>query len=1529
MRHVVRGPWDKRASLGLGTELPSAALYVHNVDYMDTYPDRPDTITRLFRMLVLCLTAFLLFQLISLYLSWPKQLILGCVSVLVGLTVSKVSSSRVVTLALMLISMTATLRYGWWRVHLLIDYFSDESNNRGGVDTAFLLILISAEAYTVMIMFLGYMQTAWPLRRMPILLPSDDSQWPHVDLLIPTYNEPLSLVRYTALAAINIDYPPEKLHVYILDDGTREDFLEFARLAGVGYITRAEHAHAKAGNINHALTTMNSPYVAIFDCDHVPTRSFLQMTLGWMLKDPRLGMLQTPHHFYSPDPFERNLLQYKTIPNEGELFYGIVQDGNDFWNATFFCGSCALLRRSALDEVGGIATETVTEDAHTSLRMQKQGYNTAYINIPQAAGLATETLSAHVGQRIRWARGMIQILRTDNPLFAWKMTFAQRLCYFNAMAHFLYAVPRLVFLGAPLVYLLLGRTIIPGYWVAILVYALPHLVLASLTNSRIQGRHRHSFWNEIYEAVLAPYILAPTLLALINPKLGKFNVTSKGSTLSKTRFDRKIAAPTKWILFLNFLGILAVPYRLIVSGQQHTGAIVMNLVWILFNMVILGVAAAVAHEQKQRRESVRIEARIPVRIDLPDGRQIDGMSIDMSIGGSSIRVAQEAQFAIDDTFRLAFPEQAGNAEIGATVVGIKGSELRLAFSVPTIAEQETLAMALYSRADAWISSTENKEVDRPLVSLGRVIRLSFYGIYQILKSLIPEKSGSVEKPPVSTTAAILMVFVLGAWSQAFGASQAAGVSPAATNQQIQNRSTGASNLASRASIGGAPSLSADDNNGAPQVLDLKDMGLLHPIEMRGPHSYYTLRFTMSYAMAPTRAALKLIYNMDQSLDPHTTSLKVILNGIPITSLPPVPGLGSNGAFTTTEVPVPHEYLVRSNILTFEFTGSGVLQQEDQAKAHVLVRISPASTLEVNGDRLVWGNNLNHVPLPIFDTDLQTTTTVPFVFLTQPSPKMLQAAGIVGSWLGLIASTKPVRFVVSFGLIPAGNAIVFSSDPSLLPDALHIPARMGPLLALRTNPSDPYGSVLVLAGADDEQLLTVARTLSLTRSATSTTSERGLPLSGDTAQIPDLTLPLARVEDDAPRWLQTNRATPLTSCGNQNALESDGSNPIPLYFHVPPDVYYGEKQNLSMRLHYRYNSFQVAPGSALRVVVNGMLVSEIPLMPGADLKDGLRTILVPVADIGPFGNTVLFNFDFVPANQQALQNPALAALRGEILCNSTLDLHGLGSWTRMPNLELFANAGFPFTRLADLSETTVVLPTVPSAAEIALYLHLMSHFGAQTEYPALRVTVAGPNTVISKARDYLILGTIANQPAFGSLDASLPVTLDSNGVHVQPGNRYSSVVSSVESDVSQWLSRLRGNAAPPGQLSSVVGVPDAMVEEIESPTSPGRSIVLIALKQDASAETFADVFLDRSQTHDIAASVSLLQNSSFASYPAGGRSYHVGNVSWYGMMRMGLMRHFLLLFLAVTALSMLVALWIREWLSRRARERLKLAEDTAS
>src|SRR5690606_15175639 len=151
------------------------------------------------------------------------------------------------------------------------------------------------------------------------------------------------------------------------------------------------------------------------------------------------------------------------------------------WNATFFCGSCAMMRRAPLLEVGGVAVETVTEDAHTALKMNRAGYNTAYLAIPQAAGLATESLSGHIGQRVRWARGMAQICRLDNPLFGPGLSLGQRLCYLNAMMHFFYGLPRLVFLTAPLAYLLLDAHVFQATAFLIAAYALPHLFHASVT----------------------------------------------------------------------------------------------------------------------------------------------------------------------------------------------------------------------------------------------------------------------------------------------------------------------------------------------------------------------------------------------------------------------------------------------------------------------------------------------------------------------------------------------------------------------------------------------------------------------------------------------------------------------------------------------------------------------------------------------------------------------------------------------------------------------------------------------------------------------------------------------------------------------------------------------------------------------------------------------------------------------------------------------------------------------------------------
>ena len=351
------------------------------------------------------------------------------------------------------------------------------------------------------------------------------------------------------------------------------------------------------------------------------------------------------------------------------------------------CGTAA----AALDEIGGIAVETVTEDAHTALRMQRRGWNTAYINIPQAAGLATESLSAHIGQRIRWARGMVQILRRENPLFGRGLSLAQRLCYFNATTHFLFAVPRLIFLTVPLTYLLLGMVNIYGYSLAVFAYALPHIVLSQLANARIQKGFRSSFWNEIYEAVLAPYILLPTLLALINPRLGRFNVTAKGGIVDRSYFDHRVALPLLVLLGLNVAGLI-MAYQRFVGDPAHHDTVIMNAVWTGYNIVILLVAASVAREKRQRRADVRVDVRVPLTLVTRQGLAIPGVSAQLSRRGMTAYVEDHMTLRPDSTVRVVFDPldpRGVCCEVTARVVSARRRALHLLFSRLDTA-QETL-----------------------------------------------------------------------------------------------------------------------------------------------------------------------------------------------------------------------------------------------------------------------------------------------------------------------------------------------------------------------------------------------------------------------------------------------------------------------------------------------------------------------------------------------------------------------------------------------------------------------------------------------------------------------------------------------------------------------------------------------------------------------------------------------------------------------------------------------------------------------
>lgn len=632
--------------------------------------------------------------------------------------------SRLATLALVVLSLAVTGRYFFWRITTTLSADWSADAVLGGV-------LLAAELYSGAMLLLAYWQSIAPLRRRPVPLPADVAAWPSVDVFIPTYNEPLDVVRATVLAAAGMDWPRDRLRVLLLDDGRRPEFRAFAEEAGVSYLVRPDNAHAKAGNLNHALQRTDGEYVAIFDCDHVPVRSFLQVAMGWMLRDRRLALVQTPHHFYSPDPFSRNLGTAARVPGESELFYGVIQPGLDTWNASFFCGSCAVLRRRALEEVGGIAVETVTEDAHTALKMHRRGWRTAYLDVPQAAGLSTETLAAHVGQRIRWARGMAQIFRLDNPLFGRGLKLSQRACYLGAMLHFFSGLPRLVFLIAPVAYLVFGRHVFNALPLAAVAYGLPHLIHSTACNVRIHGRFRHSFWSEVYETCLAVYIAIPTTVALFAPRAGTFNVTAKGGRVESPYFDARIAAPYLVLAAINLAAIAAGVVKLRSGAELDSLAI--NVLWALHNLVILAGTIAAACERPQVRAAQRVQVRLPAMLRLADGRTLRCRTRDLGRDGASIRLVAPARFAQRERVQLSVFSFGEEEPLPAEVAGSDAGLLRLRFAPLSLSQERTLVQAIFSRADAWLGWTDGHGRDRPLRTLGSIAGLGLRGIGRALR----------------------------------------------------------------------------------------------------------------------------------------------------------------------------------------------------------------------------------------------------------------------------------------------------------------------------------------------------------------------------------------------------------------------------------------------------------------------------------------------------------------------------------------------------------------------------------------------------------------------------------------------------------------------------------------------------------------------------------------------------------------------------------------------------------------------------
>jgi cellulose synthase (UDP-forming) len=634
---------------------------------------------------------------------------------------SQRQASEYLHLFLAWLSIVTTLRYLYYRTNYTLNL---DTWHEG----FFSLLLYSAELYAIGTLLLSYFQTLKLKDRQPVdLLTIPHSQWFSVDIYIPTYNEDVSIVRKTALAALALDYPENKKRVYILDDGRdpkyrdrREQLRQMCQELGCTLLTRENNDHAKAGNINTAMVRTKGELILILDCDHIPSQPFLKETVGFFY-NPKVALVQTPHWFYNPDPFERNLLTQGRVPVNNELFYKVIQKGNDFWNATFFCGSAAVIRKDYVLEIGGIATETVTEDCHTSLRLHSRGYESVYYDKIMVAGLAPEKFAAYVGQQVRWARGMAQILRLENPLFnrKLKLSLPQRLCYFSATSHFFFGFPRLMYALAPVLYLLFGINLIQGLGVETLVYALPHIVLAMNANYITYKTVRFSFWNEIFEYAMAFQDGIVTFMALLNPKLGKFNVTDKGLSVTKRSFDWESARVSVFVAGLLIVSLLAVPFWLIFRPEA-TEAVVINVLWVIFNLTLLVAALLVAFEQPQLRRAHRLNRELTTVIYGSNQTTWTGRTLDISENGA--RIVLESWPNLPDVIELELVGDFGaRAFVDGKVIRVDPvSEEQVVVAVDFIdltpAQYDALVVVLYSDVKEWYAQ-ERQQVDRPLESL--------------------------------------------------------------------------------------------------------------------------------------------------------------------------------------------------------------------------------------------------------------------------------------------------------------------------------------------------------------------------------------------------------------------------------------------------------------------------------------------------------------------------------------------------------------------------------------------------------------------------------------------------------------------------------------------------------------------------------------------------------------------------------------------------------------------------------------------
>lgn len=417
---------------------------------------------------------------------------------------------------------------------------------------------------------LTYLYTVWNMNHRARF---DDQFEPPVDVFITVAGEPVDIVEATAVAARDMDYPNHR--VYLLNDGlvakkdNWQDVVEMAKRVGVGCITRTTPGGAKAGNINNALGETGAPFVVVFDADHIPHRDFLRKTMGYFI-DRRLAYVQTPQYYKNAHVNAVALSSWE----QQEIFFGPICRGKNRLNSVTMCGTNMVIRREALEQVGGMCTESIAEDFVTGLFIHEKGWKSLYVPEVLAEGLAPEDFLSYTKQQFRWTRGALDVLFRYNLIFRRGLSWAQKVQYLSSVSYFLSGSVVLMNILLPVIFLYTG--IIPVRIDTMLLAAvfIPYMfltmgVLASTSNRRFSFRALSfsisSFWIHI-----------KALYSVVTRQKVGFAVTSK--TGVEGNF---IGLATPHILYI-ILAVGGVPFALMREGLS--ASVVNNLAWIGFNV---------------------------------------------------------------------------------------------------------------------------------------------------------------------------------------------------------------------------------------------------------------------------------------------------------------------------------------------------------------------------------------------------------------------------------------------------------------------------------------------------------------------------------------------------------------------------------------------------------------------------------------------------------------------------------------------------------------------------------------------------------------------------------------------------------------------------------------------------------------------------------------------------------------------------------------------------------------------------------